>query len=57
MLVGRATLWGAVAGGESGAARALAILQDELLRAMQLCGARSVGEIDAGLLFAPGGVS
>ena len=45
VLVGRATLFGAMAGGEAGAKRALEILQDELVRAMRLCGVRSVAEI------------
>jgi (S)-mandelate dehydrogenase len=45
VLTGRATLFGAMAGGEPGARRALEILATELARAMQLCGARSVAEI------------
>ena len=45
VLTGRATLFGAMAGGEPGARRALEILSSELVRAMQLCGARSVAEI------------
>lgn len=53
VLVGRATLYGAVAGGEDGANRALAILRDEFTRTMQLCGARAVAEIQADLLFNP----
>ena len=48
--VGRATLYGAAAGGEAGAERALAILTDELRRAMQLCGTPRVRDIDARLL-------
>ena len=52
VMVGRATLFGAVAAGEPGASRALAILQDELIRTMQLCGARSVAEITPDLLAA-----
>ena len=52
VMVGRATLYGAVAAGEPGASRALAILQDELVRTMQLCGARSVAEITPDLLAA-----
>lgn len=50
VMVGRATLYGVVAAGEPGARRALAILQDELLRTMQLCGACSVQEITPDLL-------
>lgn len=53
--VGRATLYGAAAGGEAGAERALTILTDELRRAMQLCGTPRVGDIDAGLLQAAAG--
>jgi (S)-mandelate dehydrogenase len=45
VLVGRATLFGAMAGGEPGALRALEILKDEFMRAMRLCGARTVAEI------------
>ena len=36
--VGRAALWGACAGGEAGARRALSILIDELRLAMKLAG-------------------
>lgn len=50
VLVGRATLYGACAGGEAGALRALEILRDEVRRTMQLCGARSVAEITPDLL-------
>lgn len=51
VLVGRATLWGAIAAGEAGAARALDILREEFQRGMQLCGARRVPEIGPDLLF------
>ena len=50
--IGRATLYGAAAAGEAGAERALAILTDELRRAMQLCGTPRVRDIDAGLMQA-----
>ena len=40
--VGRAALFGVCAGGEAGAARAIAILQDELGRAMMLSGVRDI---------------
>jgi (S)-mandelate dehydrogenase len=50
VMLGRATLFGASAAGEAGAARALEILRDELVRAMQLSGVRSVGEIGPDLL-------
>ena len=50
VMLGRATLYGACAAGEAGAARALDILRDELVRSMQLSGVRSVGEIGPDLL-------
>ena len=50
VLIGRATLYGAIAAGEEGAQHALAILQDELKRAMQLCGVSKINEIDPSLL-------
>jgi len=50
--IGRATLYGAAAGGEAGAERALAILTEELRRAMQLCGTPRVADIGAELLQA-----
>jgi len=49
-MVGRATLFGACAGGEPGAVRALEILRDELVRTMQLCGVTRVGAIGPELL-------
>jgi (S)-mandelate dehydrogenase len=51
VLTGRATLFGAMAGAEPGARRALEILSSELVRAMQLSGVRSAGEIGPHLLF------
>ena len=50
VMIGRATLYGACAGGEAGAARAVTILRDELERSMRLCGVRSVREIAADLI-------
>ena len=50
VLVGRATLYGVCAAGEAGACRALEILGDELVRAMQLCGARRIADIGPQLL-------
>jgi isopentenyl diphosphate isomerase/L-lactate dehydrogenase-like FMN-dependent dehydrogenase len=46
VFVGRATLYGVAAGGEAGAARALAILRDEIDRTMALIGRPTIGEID-----------
>ena len=51
-VVGRATLFGVMAGGEAGARRALEILSSELERAMKLCGVRSIEEIGPELLLA-----
>jgi isopentenyl diphosphate isomerase/L-lactate dehydrogenase-like FMN-dependent dehydrogenase len=48
--VGRATLYGAAAGGEAGARQALAILASELERAMQLCGVARAAEISRDLV-------
>jgi (S)-mandelate dehydrogenase len=50
VLTGRATLFGAMAGGEPGARRALEILSSELVRSMQLSGVRSAAEIGPELL-------
>ena len=50
VMVGRAMFYGVSAAGEAGAQRALAILQDELVRTMQLCGMRSVADIGPDLL-------
>jgi (S)-mandelate dehydrogenase len=50
VLLGRATLFGAVAAGHSGAQRALDILHDELLRTMRLCGTPTVAQLTADLL-------
>jgi (S)-mandelate dehydrogenase len=51
VMIGRATYYGVCAAGEEGANRALEILSDELVRTMQLCGARSVREIGPQLLY------
>ncbi len=48
--VGRAALYGVAVAGEEGARHALAILVTELVRTMQLCGARSIAEIGPELL-------
>ena len=44
-LVGRAYLYGLMAGGERGVARAGELLRTELVRTMQLLGSRSVAEL------------
>lgn len=51
VLVGRATLYGAVAAGAPGADRALAILRDEIERGMRLCGLTQVSQIGPDLLL------
>ena len=50
VLLGRATLYGAIAAGEPGAMRALEILRDELQRTLQLCGVRQPHELTPDLL-------
>jgi (S)-mandelate dehydrogenase len=50
VLVGRATLFGVMAGGEAGARRALEILASELERTMKLCGVCSIAEIGPELI-------
>ena len=51
VLVGRATLYGAHAAGDAGATRALAILKEEFIRSMQLCGTQSIDQINSDFLF------
>jgi L-lactate dehydrogenase (cytochrome) len=46
-MIGRAYLYGLMAGGERGVDRALTILRDDVMRTMQLLGIRSIGELDA----------
>jgi (S)-mandelate dehydrogenase len=50
VLIGRSTLYGAGVAGEDGAAHAIGILRDELVRCMQLCGVRRIEEIGAHIL-------
>jgi (S)-mandelate dehydrogenase len=50
VLTGRATLFGAMAGGEAGARRAIEILAGEYERAMMLCGVARTADITADLL-------
>ena len=45
VLIGRATLYGTAVGGQSGAARAIAIFREEIDRVMALIGCRSVAEL------------
>jgi (S)-mandelate dehydrogenase len=46
VFTGRATLYGAIAGGERGAARAIAILRDEIDRAMGQIGCGTISALD-----------
>jgi isopentenyl diphosphate isomerase/L-lactate dehydrogenase-like FMN-dependent dehydrogenase len=56
VLIGRATLYGVAAGGHTGAARAIALLREEIGRVMALLGARSVEELGSEFLhFTDGG--
>ncbi len=50
VLVGRATLYGAVAQGPAGAQRALDILEEELRRTLALCGVTRIADLSADLL-------
>ena len=50
VLAGRAYLYGLMAGGERGVARALAILHDDAVRTMQLLGARALTDLDASMV-------
>ncbi len=56
VFIGRPVMWGLVVADQAGVEGVLRGFQDEVERAMALCGARSVSEIDASLL-APRGVS
>lgn len=57
VLIGRPTLYGAFAGGRVGAARAIAILADELVRTMRLCGVPTLDQINGDLVVCPGETS
>jgi L-lactate dehydrogenase (cytochrome)/(S)-mandelate dehydrogenase len=46
VMIGRATLYGAGAGGQEGAARAIAILKEEISTSMAMVGVRSLSELD-----------
>lgn len=50
VFVGRPAFWGLIVGGQKGVEGVMRGFQDEVERAMALCGARSVDEIDASLL-------
>jgi L-lactate dehydrogenase (cytochrome)/(S)-mandelate dehydrogenase len=50
VMIGRATLYGAAAGERAGAARAIAILEEEIGTAMAMVGVTSLGELDRSYL-------
>ena len=50
VLIGRPVLWGLAVAGEDGAYRVLELLKAEFDLAMALCGARTVGEVERGLI-------
>lgn len=50
VMVGRPLLWGLAAGGEDGAARVLALLNEELSSAMALAGCRTIADVTADLV-------
>jgi (S)-mandelate dehydrogenase len=51
VLLGRATLYGLCAGGETGAQKAIDIVRSEMVRTMQLCGVPDVRSIGLDALF------
>ena len=51
VLTGRATLYGAAAGGEAGGAKAIRILHDEMKRTMAYIGTQRVADIDHDVLW------
>jgi L-lactate dehydrogenase (cytochrome)/(S)-mandelate dehydrogenase len=51
VFLGRATLYGAIAGGERGAARAIAIMRDEMMRIMAQIGRQAVPSLDDSCLM------
>ncbi|MEM9175747.1 MAG: alpha-hydroxy acid oxidase [Myxococcota bacterium] len=55
VFVGRPVMWGLIVAGQAGVEGVMRGFQDEVERAMALCGARTVDEIDASLLARPGG--
>jgi len=52
VMIGRATLYGAGAGGQPGAARAIELLLEEISTSMAMVGVRSLAELDRSYLRA-----
>jgi L-lactate dehydrogenase (cytochrome) len=48
--IGRAYLYGLMAGGERGVDRSLSILREDIIRTMQLLGVRSLNELDTSMV-------
>jgi 4-hydroxymandelate oxidase len=57
VFVGRPYIYGLAIGGAQGVERVVNILRDEFQRAMALAGRRSIGEIDASVLWQPDATS
>ena len=53
VFVGRPVMWGLVVAGQPGVEGVMRGFQDEVERAMALCGVRSVDEIDGSLIAGP----
>jgi len=53
VLIGRATLYGTAAGGEAGAARAIALIRDEIDRVLALLGCPGIGALSRDYLVPP----
>ena len=50
VLLGRPLVWGLAANGHKGVAHVLTLVQEELRRAMALCGCKTVADISPALL-------
>lgn len=53
VLVGRPLLWGIAGAGQTGAARVLSILREELERSMALLGAPTLADLDPSMVLLP----
>jgi len=51
VLLGRPLIWGLACGGKDGVKKVLKTMRDELETCMQLCGTRSISEIDESFIF------
>jgi 4-hydroxymandelate oxidase len=55
--IGRPVLWGLSVGGQEGVSRVLELFRSEIGRALELCGCRSLAELDPGFVQRLGGDS